>query len=149
MAQFLEDVALWVDGNPRQIKRYLNVFRFYSTLRHSLRLEGVIPSKDLPSDEVLAKFVALSIRWPHAVDCLRVKKDLKMDGADGRKVSLLELLETESKKIAGDDVAADAAWEKLVGKNGLGMGAWAEQRAFRQFLSRGESLYKKGGHGLW
>jgi KAP family P-loop domain len=146
MSLFVDEVAQLVDGNPRQIKRYVNVFRFYSTLRHSLRLESVIPSEDLPSDKVLAKFVALSIHWPHAVDCLRVKKDVK---AKGRKVSLLELLETESKKSAGDDAAADGDWEKFVGKDGLGMGAWAENRAFREFLSRGESLCAKEGHGLW
>lgn len=144
MARFLDEVGQLVDGNPRQIKRYVNVFRFYSTLRHSLRLEGVIPGEDLPSDEVLAKFVALSIQWPHAVDCLRVKKDMKVDG---RKVSLLELLETESKRVAGD--GADSDWEKFVGKDGLGMGTWAGKRAFREFLSRGESLCAKEGHGLW
>jgi hypothetical protein len=146
MSLFVDDVAQLVDGNPRQIKRYVNVFRFYCTLRHSLRLEGVILGSDLPSDKVLAKFVALSIQWPHAVDCLRVKKDLK---ANGRKVSLLELLETESKKVVEDDAAADAGWEKFVGKDGLGMGPWAGKRAFREFLSRGESLCAKEGHGLW
>jgi len=139
---FVDEVAQLVDGNPRQIKRYVNVFRFYSTLRHSLRLEGAIPSENLPSDKVLAKFVALSIQWPHAVDCLQVR----VDGADGRKVSRMELMETESKR---DGAAADGAWEKFVGKGGLGMGAWAEERAFREFLSRGESLCAKEGHGLW
>jgi hypothetical protein len=145
MAELLEEVAQLVDWSPRQIKRYVNVFRFYSTLRHSLRLEGVIPGEDLPSDKVLAKFVALSIQWPHAVDCLRVM----VDSADGGKVSLLELLETGSKKVTGNGSAADADWEKFVGKEGLAMGAWAGKRAFREFLSRGESLCAKEGHGLW
>jgi len=147
MAKMVEEVARLVDGNPRQIKRYVNVFRFYSTLRQSLRLQGVIPSDDLPKDKVLAKFVALSIQWPHAVDCLRVKKELSGDDADGKKVSLLYLLETESKKMTGD--GADNDWVKLVGKDGLGMGPWAERRSFREFLARGESLCEKEGHGLW
>jgi len=143
-AQFLERVAQLVSGNPRQIKRYVNVFRFYSTLRHSLRLAGVVPSEDLPSDEMLAKFVALSIRWPHAVDCLRAKE---VYGADGKKCTLLALLETRSKKIGGK--TADGAWEKLVGKDGFDMGEWAKGRAFREFLAEGESLCAKEGHGLW
>jgi KAP-like P-loop domain-containing protein len=145
MAQFAQKVAQLVDGNPRQIKRYVNVFRFYTTLRHSLRLEGAIPSDDLPSDEVLAKFVALSIRWPHAVDCLRVK----VDSADGRKVSRLELLEAESKKVWENAAAADIAWKEFVGKNGLGLPTWAQERAFREFWSSEESLCAKEGHGLW
>jgi hypothetical protein len=145
MARFAEKVALLVNGNPRQIKRYVNVFRFYSTLRHSLRLEGVIPSEDLPSDEVLAKFVALSIRWPHAVDSLRVK----VKGGQGRKVSKLELLETQSKKLWDNPATADIEWEKFVGKDGLGLPAWAQERAFREFWSGEESSCAKDGHGLW
>ncbi len=145
---FVDELARLVGGNPRQIKRYVNVFRFYSTLLHSLRLEGVIPSEDLPSDKVLAKFVALSIQWPHAMDCLR-KVDAKASAANGRKVTLLELLEAKSKEIAGDGAPADGDWERFVGKKGLGMGAWAEERAFREFLSHEESLCAKEGHGLW
>jgi hypothetical protein len=139
---FVDEVAQLVDGNPRQIKRYVNVFRFYSTLRHSLRLEGVIPSDDLP-DKVLAKFVALSIQWPHAVDCIRVM----VEGAEGKKLSLLNRLETESRGLSGDGATADEAWKKVVDE--LKLPAWAEERAFREFLSRGESLCAKEGHGLW
>jgi hypothetical protein len=145
MARFAEKVAQLVDGNPRQIKRYVNVFRFYSTLRHSLRLEGVIPSQDLPSDEVLAKFVALSIRWPHAVDCLRAK----VEGVEGRKVSRMELLETQSKKLSDNPATGDIEWVKFVGKDGLDLPAWAQERAFREFWSGEESLCTKNGHGLW
>jgi hypothetical protein len=139
---FVDDVAQLVDGNPRQIKRYVNVFRFYSTLRHSLRLEGVIPSEDLP-DKVLAKFVALSIHWPHAVDCMRVM----VEGAEGKKVSLLKRLETDSRGLTGDGATADKAWKKVVDE--LKLPSWAEERAFREFLSGGESLCAKEGHGLW
>jgi hypothetical protein len=147
MAKFVRDVARLVNGNPRQIKRYVNVFRFYSTMRQNLRLGGVIPKQDLPSDEVLAKFVALSIQWPHAVDCLRVKE---VKCADGKRLSALELLESESRKVAGDGAAADAAWKKVVGKEeGMGLGAWAEERAFRELLAREGSLCAKEGHGLW
>ncbi|HXC42407.1 MAG TPA: P-loop NTPase fold protein [Candidatus Dormibacteraeota bacterium] len=145
MSLFVDEVAQLVDGNPRQIKRYVNVFRFYCALRHSLRLEGLISSENLPSDKVLAKFVALSIQWPHAADSLRVQ----VDGANGQKVSRLKFLETESKKVTGDGTEADEAWKKVVGEGGLGMGAWAAERAFRNFLSRKESLCAKEGHGLW
>jgi hypothetical protein len=141
MADFVNEVAEMVGGNPRQIKRYVNVFRFYSTLRHSLRVDGSMSPDEVPSDKVLAKFVALSIQWPHAVDCLRVKKD-----ASGRKATVLELLELESRKTPGEDV--DEAWGKFVGE--LGLGAWAGRRGFREFLASGpESLCEKEGHGLW
>jgi ribosomal protein L12E/L44/L45/RPP1/RPP2 len=149
MAEFVNEVADLVDGNPRQIKRYVNVFRFYSTLRHSLRVDGTVAADELPSDKVLAKFVALSIQWPHAVDCLRVRKDAKAGAANGHKVTVLELLESESRKPATDIAATDEAWEKYVGKDGLGLGTWAAKRTFREFMARGESLCQKEGHGLW
>jgi hypothetical protein len=148
MAKFVKDVAQLVDGNPRQIKRYVNVFRFYSTLRHSLQVDGVASQAELPSDEMMAKFVALSVHWPHAMDCLR-KKDAKASEVNGRKVTLLESLESESRKTPTEVATVDAAWEKFVGKEGLGLGAWAMRPAFREFLSRGESLFQNEGHGLW
>ena len=149
MMEFVNEVAELVDWNPRQIKRYVNVFRFYSTLRHSLRVDGSLKEEEIPSDKVLAKFVALSIQWPHAVDCLRAKKDAKTGETNGRRTTVLELLELQSRKTVSEGETVDGVWEKYVGKDGLGLGAWAARRAFREFLSRGESLCEKEGHGLW
>jgi hypothetical protein len=144
IADFVSDVAELVDGNPRQIKRYVNVFRFYSTLRHSLRVDGTVAAGELPSDKVLAKFVALSIQWPHAVDCLRAKKEVNVEG---KALSWLQFLETESAKITTNDAAADEQWQKVVGD--CAWKSWAQARAFREFLKRGELLGQSQGHGLW
>ncbi len=138
--EFVDMLGELVDGNPRQIKRYVNVFRFYSTLRHSLQVDGTVAEKELPSPKMLAKFVAMSIQWPHAVDCLRLKKD--------GGVSRLEFLEGKAREI-GDKATADAEWKELVGEKGMGLGRWAETRAFREFLRSGESLGRSTGHGLW
>jgi hypothetical protein len=145
ISDFVKEVAELVDGNPRQIKRYVNVFRFYSTLRYGLQADGRATASELPSDKVLAKFVALTIQWPHAMDCLRVKSCLSA----GKMVSRLEYLEAESGKIGADDVAGDESWKKIVDGIGSGMGTWAQTRTFRNFLGRGESLGRSGGHGLW
>jgi hypothetical protein len=142
IAEFVQDVAELVDGNPRQIKRYVNVFRFYSTLRYGLRADGIVAASDFPTDKVLAKFVALNIQWPHAVDCLRVKKIL---GAKGEAISRLQYLEEESARIAGE--ACDEEWKTAVDKSGAG--SFAAASAFREFLKKGESLGKSLGQGLW
>jgi hypothetical protein len=134
IADFVNEVAELVDGNPRQIKRYVNVFRFYSTLRHSLRVDGTLKPEELPSDKMLAKFVAMSIQWPHAVDCLRLKRD--------GKATMLSVLEEQSRKTDGN-------WEEFVGEKGLKLGPWAARRQFREFLAKGDSLCEKEGHGLW
>ena len=146
IADFVQECADLVDGNPRQIKRYVNVFRFYSTLRYGLRADGLAKAEELPSDKMLAKFVALSIQWPHAMDCLRGRHHVE---SDGRAVSRLEFLELKSLEMNEDDAGADEKWRDLVGEKGMRLESWAEARAFRAFLARGEILGKSGGHGLW
>jgi hypothetical protein len=146
IADFVQECADLVDGNPRQIKRYVNVFRFYSTLRYGLRADGLAKAEELPSDKMLAKFVALSIQWPHAMDCLRGRHHVE---SDGRAVSRLEFLEGKSLEMNEDDAGADEKWKEAVGEKGMKLEPWAEARAFRVFLARGEMLGKSAGHGLW
>jgi hypothetical protein len=146
ITKFVEEVANLLGGNPRQIKRYVNVFRFYSTLRHGLRVDSVTPG-NLPSDAVLAKFVALCIYWPHAMDCLR-STEVEKDGSRRPKKSLLELFEERSKAL-GDDPAADSVWREFVDEKASKSATWATSRTFRLFLSRGESFCGMQGHGLW
>jgi hypothetical protein len=145
MAEFANRLSPLVDGNPRQIKRYVNVFRFYSALRYRLGPGAMVPRDNLPTGDVLAKFVELSIRWPHAVDCLRVR----VDGGKGTKISLLKRLEAESRKPGSGADKADEDWKRLVGNKGLGLPEWVQERAFREFLSGGELLCETEGHGLW
>jgi hypothetical protein len=147
IANFVQECAELVEGNPRQIKRFVNVFRFYSTLRYGLRADGMATEGEMPDDTVLAKFVSLSVQWPHAMDCLRGKHHLDKDG---RVVSRLEFLEGESKNLKDkNDEEGDAAWKEIVGKKGMRLEPWAHARAFRIFLAREGLLGKSGGHGLW
>lgn len=148
IAKFVGEVAHLVGRNPRQIKRYVNVFRFYSTLRHALRVDSAL-TIDLPADDVLAKFVALSIQWPHALDCLRLVKEIYANGVAAERKSLLTLLEEESRIGLGDDIAGDESWAKFCSATSLELGQWAKSRAFRQFLSRGAKIGHVDGHGLW
>jgi hypothetical protein len=48
---------------PRAIKRYLNLFRFYTFIVELQRLDGAAS----PSKEQVAKLAALAIRWPQLV----------------------------------------------------------------------------------
>jgi V8-like Glu-specific endopeptidase len=51
---------------PREIKRYLNLFRFYTFIVELQRFEGAEP----PSSEQVAKLAALAIRWPQLVSAI-------------------------------------------------------------------------------
>ena len=53
-------------ANPREIKRYINLFRFYTFIVQRQRLHGVAA----PASESIAKLAALAIRWPQLLSLL-------------------------------------------------------------------------------
>lgn len=48
-------------ANPRELKRYVNLFRFYTFVAERERLRGVAA----PDGEAVAKLAAFVVRWPH------------------------------------------------------------------------------------
>ncbi|GHH62640.1 hypothetical protein GCM10017673_02210 [Streptosporangium violaceochromogenes] len=86
--------------NPRQIKRYVNVFRLYSFLVHRRALAGAPPA----SDAEVAKLAALTVHWPHLLSLLV----LETGGT-----TVLRTLE----QAAG--TADDRIWERAVHDAGL------------------------------
>ena len=132
-------------ANPRQIKRYINLFRFYATLRYSYKLDGVYHDTKvlMPSDSALAKFVALSINWPQAIGWLWVPS--------GNSQPSLARLEEKAKQLAEnktEDVSTEKAWADYLGEMGLQQ-EWVLEREFREFLATGEALSKYQGCRLW
>ena len=152
VSKFVEEVFSLVGGNPRQIKRYINVFRFHSTLRHNLKVDLAARGLQatLPSDKGLAKFIAMAIQWPHAAEFLR---RTRIAGADGKgqakPESLLKLLEKKSQTIKGQRQKADAAWVEFLKSVELEQVEWIAMRSFREFLAQGEALSEIEGCGLW
>ncbi|WP_066936037.1 KAP family P-loop NTPase fold protein [Microtetraspora fusca] len=53
-------------ANPRQLKRYVNVFRFYSFVTYRQSLAGA----ERADDAAVAKVAALAVRWPHLLSAL-------------------------------------------------------------------------------
>lgn len=49
--------------NPREIKRFINLFRFYTFINQLRRLHG----EHAASGEQVAKLAAFAIRWPHLI----------------------------------------------------------------------------------
>ena len=86
--------------NPREIKRYVNVFRFYSFLTYRRTLAGAAPA----SDGEVAKLAALTIHWPHLLSLL-----VKETG----KTTVLQELERAA------SLADDQIWRLTVRETGL------------------------------
>ena len=111
-------------ANPREIKRFINLFRFYTFVAQQDRLRSV-PAPDGPE---IAKLAVLAIRWPHLLNALGAR--LPIDGAP----SVLAHLEGHARAggngaAAGAGVAASDGkpdvWADALAAAGLGDGAAA------------------------
>ncbi|GIH23055.1 hypothetical protein Aph01nite_13650 [Acrocarpospora phusangensis] len=80
--------------NPRELKRYVNVFRFYSFVTYRRRLAGEPPA----GDAEVAKLAALTVRWPQLLSTLT--RDCPERGE-----TALELLERAARSVGGVDSA--------------------------------------------
>jgi hypothetical protein len=104
-------------SNPREIKRYVNLFRFYSFITFRRRIEGVAPD-----DAQLAKLAALAIRWPDLLGVLS-------------KVTVVDRLERAA-------MGGDHGWEEALAEFGClaGAGAAPRRAELRAFLTHGPKV---------
>jgi hypothetical protein len=89
-------------NNPREIKRLLNVFRFYAFIQVSRGLAGL----SIPTLEQVAKLAVLAVRWPNLLEVFGRPWD---PGEDER---VLARLETLARGQPGDGALAD--WSDLL-----------------------------------
>jgi hypothetical protein len=119
VSRFLDEIASLLHHNPRQLKRYINMFRFTSTLRHNLRMDraasGSTMDGQFPSDTVMAKFIALNVHWPHAMDYLR-QMDSEVAAGSSASSTLLAKLEARAKSLDGASMpqTVDDEWLTIV-----------------------------------
>ncbi|MDD3246909.1 MAG: pentapeptide repeat-containing protein [Methanosarcina sp.] len=97
----LELVASALDRNPRRIKQFLNIFRFQRTIGFKIGLfsytEGTNPS-EMWNCKKLAKFVAISIKWPYLISALSSNTNL----LDQLQKHALTDLKNEAKELGLD-----------------------------------------------
>jgi hypothetical protein len=99
--EMYRDYAGQLSGNPREFKRFLNVFRFYANLQITRELSP-FPA---PSLEQVGKITMLAVRWPNLI------RDLTTSSGDGTAVASLE-------KLARDHRTVNA-WTTAAKKKGL------------------------------
>jgi hypothetical protein len=85
-----------LSGNPREFKRFLNLFRFYANLQITRELS---PSQ-APSLEQLAKITMLVVRWPDLI------REFTAQAGTASAVSTLELLAGKHQTVADWSSAA-------------------------------------------
>ncbi len=99
--QMYRDYAGQLSGNPREFKRFLNLFRFYANLQVTRELSP-FPA---PSLEQVGKITMIAVRWPDLV------REFTTTSGGATAVATLELL-------AGKHRTANA-WSTAVKKKGL------------------------------
>lgn len=63
----IHDALRWLESrNPREIKRFVNLFRFYTFIAQQQRLQEATA----PTGQQVAKLAVLAIRWPHLLNAL-------------------------------------------------------------------------------
>jgi len=150
--QLVELAMTRIGRNPRQIKRYINAFRFYAALRRVLKNEARASGtkREFPTDVQLAKFIALTVQWPHALDSIRASRGRFTQGVHAEKnESLLATLEKDSRTIKDQPQNQVSDWQEYLRTQGLPTDGWLASREFREFLASEPPLAGLEGCGLW
>jgi phospholipase C len=119
-------------NNPRDTKRFVNLFRFYYFLRAARQARG----QQVPSTEQLCRWLAFSLKWPEVVRWLR-RHPVPQDGSSESCLAVLERLGGTAKNLA--------AWQDRMDKT-LGLKAeetpWLADEELHAFLRVEASEYK-------
>ncbi|UQU64473.1 P-loop NTPase fold protein [Couchioplanes caeruleus] len=119
--------------NPREIKRFVNLFRFYSFIAQQHQLQG-LPAV---SGAQIAKLSVLAIRWPHLLALLGRRS------ADG-VVTNLGHLEQSLRSAAG----TTDAWREATRAIGLPTGGENSTEPLRSFLTTEPAIGSVAGRML-
>jgi hypothetical protein len=131
--------------NPRDIKRYVNSFRFYYFLRSARTVHG----ESVPSLEQMSRWILLSLRWPGILRWLR-SSTLSAQEPSERDLAKVETIAGEAPSIEGWVTQASV----LMGLNDSERAWLADEdmlRFFKAEASRpaGERLSASLNKGLW
>lgn len=111
-------------ANPREIKRFINLFRFYSFIAYRIGLEGKIR----PSGVVVAKLTVFVLRWPDLMSAIRRSM--------GQTLHPIAALEEAARSRDTDE------WLEALASAGVviedGQPAWCA--SLRDFLRKGPSV---------
>lgn len=148
VSRFLDSAINVFGANPRQVKRYVNMFRFCFNLRYALRLDAKPEFRAaLPSDEAIAKYAVMSVQWPQATVLMRQGVE-SVDGESAHK-NMLECLEVFAGQLKDQAGNHDQMWREFLDQHDLKLLHWTYTPSFRRLLGAEPSLSQSAGKGLW
>lgn len=139
-------------GNPRELKRFVNLLRFWYSLRFGLIEQG----REVPGLDTLVRWTVFSLRWPQVVRWLRRGSGGTDDGlsvqdvtekpskALGRRIMVLEQICSGNPTLVG--------WQDLAGKR-LHLDArsvsWLSDQSLLRFMGEESSLAVESRISHW
>ena len=131
--------------NPRDVKRFINSFRFYYFLRSAL----LARQADAPSVDQLSRWILLSLRWPTIVRWLRSTESDSKDPKNNGLAKLVKIVEESKDKASWEDGVAI-----LIGLDEKDRTLISDEQLFTFFkgeyeLPEMERLSFSIGKGLW
>lgn len=107
-------VASDTAGNPREVKRMVNLARFYLSLRNARREAD--PSWRSPNLEEYARWIALTLRWPDMVRWLQWGADEATWSSDAVNLDLV-VRRLRRLEATADYAKSPKDWSVLLGLN--------------------------------
>jgi len=157
--KLIKEGRIHFSGNPREIKRFVNLFRFWYAIRRGLEAQ----KRDVPDLHSLMRWTVFSLKWPQVVRWLRRGGGVVLT-ADERKEPDNVGWGSPKPRLKALEETAFAAhsitdWQNAA-RSGLGLDApdkvpWLNDQDLLRFL-RAEQQYNDGGRlsdgcgrGLW
>lgn len=124
LQKYLERYEPFLGVSPRGIKRFANLYRFYSLSQLSRQSQG-LPAC---SPSALARWLVIMLRWPQVVRWIQWEGEAKLS-AGTSALNKAEALEAQLVKTA-----THAAWLKYLEKLDPNHADWMSDKQFYEFL---------------
>jgi hypothetical protein len=143
LQKYLDDYKDLLGSSPRAIKRFANLYRFYSLTQYARQTQGLEAS----SPAALARWLVIMLRWPQLVRWIQWENETKLTSATDAngKASALE-----------DQVCATRtyeAWVKHLEEVDPTQGDWLRDKHLYEFLKMPVAIDRKLSiavqNGVW
>jgi len=132
-------------NNPREMKRFVNVFRFFYFLRAAREAR----KEPVPSLQQMSRWIVLSLRWPELVRWLR-RGNLAKGSSSDPVLGAFERLASESSDLAAWLNGADSSFGLRAGEvPWLSDGNLFEFFRVESGFAAGQRLSDATGKGFW